>query len=700
MTMKSKKILFYSPYGLFIPHIMREMILIQRLLRDGHEVTNIACDKTFNICDYKSECSKCFNISKGHVADANFATKWLGQYVTKDDHRQAESWLTKIEPKDYPEAMHGNLKLGDWVRSSVHFMLKISKLEYTNPLILKTYQQFLKEGFIFSRAVERLLGENSYDKIMMTNGRFFSHRIFLEMAKLRNIPIITKEYGHYYQTMQMQFGLMSNSYNNLSEKWYKFNRTPLNLQSLLHVHQIILDKRFRRRSPYGFFTPLPNKTGKTKSDKKMVLCALSSEYEFNASPDHPHIVGTQVDWMKLLIPEMSKYPNHHFIIKLHPNSEESIVTNMRELFSTVNLNNCEVLWPNTPKSTYDLIDEADYIMVFWSTVGMEAACAGKKVFCITHCTYYGAPFLKSLRSAETHNEDLKDFLMDLSPISNIREEAYRFCYRYFIEQSIPFTPTSNPKGAVTIYNQPIEFYRNTDHLPHDPYLDYLVECIENEKFPDTAKINGIYQDRDGIQEKFFFKSMSLIQDFGDISFPKRKILILRKKKQPTKNHCFENAARLDLFHDSTILDWVAFHLLQDGHQVYTIDPENKDMLDQWAHEYGLASGSHNLNKILNSPIIFKIVSEILFKSPWLMSTGRKFLFWIGKFQKKSSTKSTLKQFIDWFQPDFTISESQTKFEATLGDFSFNNSNIDHLMADANFEDSMQNVFKAVKNLLK
>ncbi|MEZ4846847.1 MAG: hypothetical protein R2877_07945 [Bdellovibrionota bacterium] len=505
MSVRSEKILIYSPYGLFTPHIMREMILIQRLLRDGHEITNIACDKMFNICDYKTECSRCFNISKGHVTGANFPTKWLGQYVTPEDHQESEEWLARIEPKDYPEATFENLNLGDWVRSSVHFMLKISKLEFTNPLILKTYQQFLKEGFVFSRAAERLLNETNYDKIIMTNGRFFSHRIFLEMAKLRNIPVITKEYGHYYQTMQLQFGLMSNSYNNLSEKWYASNRTPLNLQSLLHVHQIILDKRFRRRSPYGFFTPLPNKAGKSMSGRKLVLCALSSEYEFNASPDHPHIIGTQVDWMKLLIPEMSKYPNHHFIIKLHPNSEESIVDDMRELFSNVNLSNCEVLWPDTPKSTYDLIDESDYIMVFWSTVGMEAACAGKKVFCITHCAYYGAPFLKSLRSAQTHSEDLNDFLMDLSPIPNIREEAYRFCYRYFIEQSIPFTPTSNPKGAVTIYNQPVDFYRNADHLPHDPYLDYLVQSIEQEQFLDTAKINGPYRDPEGVQERFFSK---------------------------------------------------------------------------------------------------------------------------------------------------------------------------------------------------
>lgn len=695
-----EKILIYSPYGLFTPHIMREMILIQRLLRNGHEIINVTCDKMFDICDYKIECSKCFNISKGHLSGSNFPTKWLGTYVEEQDRKDAEAWLSQYEPQNYPEATHENLKLGDWVRSSVHFMLKVSKLEFSNPLILKTYQKFLREGFVFSRAAKRLLDESKYDKIIMTNGRFFSHRILLEMAKLRGIPVLTKEYGHYYQTMQVQFGLMSNSYNNLSEKWYESNRTPINLQALLHVHQIILDKRFRRRSPYGFFTPLPNKKPNVTVDKKLVLCALSSEYEYNASPDFPHIIGTQADWMRLLIPEMTKYPDHHFVIKLHPNSEESIVKDMRELFSDVKLDNCEVLWPDTAKSTYDLIDQADYIMVFWSTVAMEAACSGKKIFCITHCAYYGAPFLKSLSSKESHTQELEDFLLDLSPIQNISQEAYRFCYRYFIEQSIPFTPTSNPKGAVTIYNQPVEVYRESTKLAHDPYLDYLIDCIEKLNFPDTSIINGAYQDSQGIQEIFFFRCMLMIRNFGDVSFPKKKILILRKKLKHVSNHCFENAMRMDIFQHSTQSDWLAYLLLLDGHQVYVIDPDNKEILEQWAHEYGLFSGAHNLKGLLNSPLFFKVVSEILFKSPFLTKIGRKLMFIVGKIQKKSNPEDLLKKFTQWYEPDHTFKENNSiAFGHPFQSFSFSNENLLNVMNDPQFEKSLLSVFNELKNQL-
>lgn len=701
---KSKKILFFSPYGLFTPHIMREMVLIQRLIRKNYEITNVTCDSIFNICDYKTECEKCFNITKGHVTDASFTVKWLSKYMNNSDQEKARQWLNELKPEEYTEAKFDELKLGDWVRSSVHFKLKISKFNFTNPVILKTYQDFLLSGYSFACAAKRLLDESDYQQIIMTNGRFFSHRILLEMAKLRSIPVVTQEYGHYHQTSQLQYGLLSNSYNNLSEKWYELNRRPLNLQALLHVHQIILDKRYKRRSPYGFFTPLPKKLKhKLSGQKKMVLCALSSEYEYNASPDFPHIIGTQVDWMRLLIPEISKYPDHHFVIKLHPNSEESIVNDMKELFSQVNMGNCEVLWPTTQQSTYDLIDQADYIMVFWSTVGMEAACSGKKVFCITHCAYYGAPFLKSLSSAKNHADELKDFLLDLTPLKNIREEAYRFCYRYFIEQSIPFTPTSNPKGAVTIYNQPIEFYKNSKDLPYDPYLDHLVDSIEKKEFPDTTKINGEYRDVSDIQEKFFFKCTSLIKDFGDISHTKKKILILRDKNTNSNQHCFENQIRISLFENSNAWDWFAFFLLIDGHQVYIIDPKNKPLLEQWAHEYGLFSGSHYLKGLLNSPVLFKFVSEILFRSPFLTKIGRKLLFLLGKTQKNASSSFLLQQFTAWFEPNYTFADHARTcalFDPFFQSYSFTNKNLDHLMNHPQFETSFKNIFTALRSEIR
>jgi hypothetical protein len=699
--MKTKKLLIYSPYGLFTPHAMREVILAQRFIHRGYEITNIACDQKYNICDYKVDCTKCFNLTKIHLSESNFTTKFVSQYSLPEDQLQAEKWLASIDPQEYLDVTYENLKLGDWIRSSVHFMLKVSKLDFSNPLILKTYQQFLKEGFAFSLAAKRMLDETHFDKIVMTNGRFFSHRILLEIANLRKIQVVIHEYSYYYQTMQLQYGLISNSYINLSEKWFQSTRTPINLQALLHTHQIILDKRYRRRSPFEFFTPIPAKNSIPTSTKKKVLCALSSEYEFNASPDHPHIIGMQVDWMKLLIPEMEKYPDHHFIIKLHPNSEISIVQEMRDLFSGLHLPNCEILWPDTTVSTYDLIDQADYIMVYWSTVAQEAACAGKKVFCVNHCVYYGTPFLKSLSSAEAHSEELKDFLLDLSPIENLREEAYRFCYRYFIEQSIPFTPTSNPKGAVTIYNQPVQFYRDNENLPQDPYLDYTVDCMERDLFPDTVKINGSWEDAEGIQEKFFFKCMSLIQNFGDISFPKKKILILRKKSGRVDNHCFENTARLSLFEHSTKADWLAYLLLLDGHQVYSIDPDNRHLLEQWAHEYGAFSGSHNLKGILNSPFLFKIVSETLFKSPFLNKLGRKAMFLVGRLQMKTSSKGLLDKFKEWFQPDHTIHNTdQAFFGGAFENLSFDNHNLSNLMNHPQFDDSMRRIFTNLNNQLK
>jgi len=92
-------------------------------------------------------------------------------------------------------------------------------------------------------------------------------------------------------------------------------------------------------------------------------------------------------------------------------------------------------------NTYDLVDAADFGLVFTTTLGMEMAMIGKPVIATGYTHYRGKGFTIDPNTWEEYFEALEAVLDD--PKAHYLSEdqvslAWRYAYRFFFEYPQPF----------------------------------------------------------------------------------------------------------------------------------------------------------------------------------------------------------------------------------------------------------------------
>lgn len=110
------------------------------------------------------------------------------------------------------------------------------------------------------------------------------------------------------------------------------------------------------------------------------LAALGGEWE------EGKLFASQYDAIDFLCKNSSN--QIHYYLRIHPNLSNvhhSFVTSLYDLEKKYS--NITVISPDSPISTYDLMDMADKVVVFGSTMGVESCYWGKPVILIGHAFY-------------------------------------------------------------------------------------------------------------------------------------------------------------------------------------------------------------------------------------------------------------------------------------------------------------------------
>ena len=116
------------------------------------------------------------------------------------------------------------------------------------------------------------------------------------------------------------------------------------------------------------------------------------------------------------------------ILRLHPNlgtkSRQYFLREMRDIFALQDRHpSLEIHWHNEPTNSYDLVKNADYVIVERSTIGLEASLMGKPVW-VTQAAQWDmiADVRQVLRPADISEETLK--LWDASALGAQKFVAY------------------------------------------------------------------------------------------------------------------------------------------------------------------------------------------------------------------------------------------------------------------------------------
>lgn len=304
----------------------------------------------------------------------------------------------------------------------------------------KYFDTLLNSEVRITYAIEKYLKDHNVKLMVFHNGRFATFKPFLNIASNRGINFVCTE-------------SYTDKEGNVSKDYY-FNDIPHNItprhKKYIQVCQQA-EEEFKDVKELGKVFFERRRCAQNTGDKIYTAGQSKDEFVddwdstkeniviFNSSEDEFFSVGSEYERAKLFKNQiegirsiMNHYKNDsskHFYLRIHPNLISVKHSFHLDLYK-LNYPNLTVIPANSRISSYLLMDKADKVITFGSTMGIEATYARKPSICIGASLYelldvaYHPKNIEELWSL-IDTRQLKDLFND-----NIYIYGYYFIGRY------------------------------------------------------------------------------------------------------------------------------------------------------------------------------------------------------------------------------------------------------------------------------
>lgn len=309
------------------------------------------------------------------------------------------------------------------------------------------YRQYVLSGFNIAVQFARLLEQVQPNAAVIFNGIMYPEAIARWVAQQRQVRVITHEVG---------FQRFSAFFTDGEATAYPM-RIPETFE-LSEAQQAQLDRYLEQRFQGQFtmagirFWPEmrrldPSLLEKAKRFRQLVPIFTNVVYDtsqVHANTLFPHMFA----WLDLLLEVIRQHPETLFIIRAHPDelrpgtakqSRESVEQWVKSqgvdrLENVVFINSQEYL------SSYELIQRAKFVLVYNSSIGMEAALLGAAVVAGGKARYTQLPMVYFPTSVSDYRELVEQFLAadQVHVPPEFQRNARRFLYYQLYRVSLSF----------------------------------------------------------------------------------------------------------------------------------------------------------------------------------------------------------------------------------------------------------------------
>jgi hypothetical protein len=344
------------------------------------------------------------------------------------------------------------LPLGELITPSLRWILRRHNLE-REPITLRIAKDYLRSAWSIAGQVGSIIDALKPQALVVFNGMQYPEATARWVARQKVLKTYSHEVG-----LQPFSGFFTEG---------DATAYPLDLPQDFNLDETqnarldeYLSKRFK-----GKFSMAGVQFWPEMSQLDAPLLADMAKFEqvvpvftnviFDTSQPHAHVIFRDMfDWLDSLLEAAKSHPETLFIIRAHPDearkgkaSEESVSqwAQMREIGKIWNL---RFVPPEQFLSSYELINRSKFVMVYNSTIGMEASILGKLVLAAGKSRYspYETCLLPENRSAYITT------LLELLAAKGVEvpakyaENSRRFLYFQLYRSSLPFDPLIEPDG--------------------------------------------------------------------------------------------------------------------------------------------------------------------------------------------------------------------------------------------------------------
>lgn len=481
------KVLCYSPSNKWVVHGHWDMTIAHGLKHRGADVRYVMCDGMFSSCDVHWEwqdprtadsCMRCQAGTAALAADNGMPWEWLGRSLDPKQAREARRWVTSLMREELLTATYGDWDIAAWVKSSIHSSFRHSVLDVSDPEVERVTRSYLYSGLIAAFALDCLLGDYAPDALLVFNGRQSSTRVALELARLRDIPVICHERGPRKGTLTLTKNRHVCTLPQFSQYWSEWGDIPLTADELTAIRAHMAEREHGVNTGCQAFSPVPQDEESVRAElglggRRPVWALFTSSDDEVASEPEWQATWTQAEWLAQTIAFARRHPAIDLVVRVHPNtgSRRSIGSNLQQMSVLDTLrddlpDNVRWIAPDDEISSYTLMDIATVGLVSHSTVGGELACKGKAVIVAAPNPVSHTSFVRTAHAPDAYGAELERALgIEAGTVdADVRRLAYRWAYgRFFrIPVEFPLVGSGGDSVATRTWSSPDELAPGRD----------------------------------------------------------------------------------------------------------------------------------------------------------------------------------------------------------------------------------------------
>ena len=448
---------FFTVRGWFA-HIATEMLLAKALADRGYAPTFFLCGGVLPQCDFSPPsdphptrplCWRCTSFPNRLLEQVNLPLNTANDFVdVRTASQEARSKVAKADSEELFDFQYAGMPLGRYVIPSVRRTLLKGQVG-TDEHSQETMRSFVASACVMADVATKFMDRHDPDVVVMSNGLFYAERILLQVARNRDCRVITYERGILPNTIILNVGEPVVPFN--VDPYWELQRT----QALSKTECAQLQTELNRREGGDLGVPqlwLEMETGASQLRRRLGLSEdapttilFTNILWDTAVFERDRAFDGMLAWVIETIEVFRDLPDQQLVIRIHPaelrlpmeESKDRVEDRIAEQVSELP-DNVRLVRPDDPASSYTLMELANRIMTYTSTIGLEAAVRGKRVIVAGDVHYARRGFTVDIEERHTFFELLASNETFEPLTSEELELANRYAYAFFFRFMRPF----------------------------------------------------------------------------------------------------------------------------------------------------------------------------------------------------------------------------------------------------------------------
>jgi len=403
-------------------------------------------------------CKTCVAQSKTLYTGLSSKVEGRRSYVNWFNNKRDDQVVKAIGNLSLQELMvfeWQNIPLGTLCLPGLRWILRIHHLEddeNTRTLL----REYILSAWNVAQKFDEMLDQTQPRAVVVFNGQFFPEATARYVAQKRGIRVITHEVGLQPATAYFTEGEATAYPIHIPEDFELNDEQNTKLDAYLA-------KRFQgdfTMAGIKFWADMKglDESFLQKASTFKQIVPVFTNVIFDTSQPHANTVFEDMfQWLDLVLEVIKSHPETLFVVRAHPDelrvrkSSRETVEGWVASRSVGKEPNVVFVSPTETLSSYELIQKSKFVMIYNSTIGLEASIMGSAVLCAGKARFTQYPTVNFPQSVDAYQSELQRFLNSekIEVPVEFKRNARRFLYYQLFRTSLPLGDFLEPSVRTT-----------------------------------------------------------------------------------------------------------------------------------------------------------------------------------------------------------------------------------------------------------